>query len=249
MTPLIKICGITRPEDLELCEALGVDFVGLNFAAISPRCISLGQARHLLAFSHHCKPVGIFAEESMEYIQEIVSALALPFVQLHGSHISDPVGFPATVIRAFRRVPYRQTIRSFQEKGDYVMLDGKANGVLADWNAIVELPADVRHQIFLAGGLDATNVGKAIEMIEPFAVDVASGVEREPGVKDHEKVRAFVAAVQDSQNTRVSPFDTVSRVTLSSPVPERSDRYRAYRRVTGRPTQGDTLSSFSDSLL
>ncbi len=214
----IKICGVTRVEDARLCEELGVDFVGLNMVRSSPRCISLDRAKLLRSFLRQAMPVLIVEDEEPSRSFEIARSLGCSRVQMYstaaptfdcGSAANNaPVGekyFSPTgalfaacpgAIAAFRSLPPLAVLTSFLTRGMAVLLDGMRNGVMADVDAIAEFPADIRSSLFIAGGLTANNVRAIIDRLQPFAVDVASGVEREPGVKDPAKLRAFVDAVR-----------------------------------------------------
>ncbi len=195
MKTLIKICGITRAEDAQLCEELGVDYIGLNFVPSSKRCISISQAEEVIAGLKRVRMVGVFADADPSQIREIVSALGLSGVQLHGSETPDHVrDLECHVIKAFRTVPSLNILETFMHAGARILLDGAANGESADLNQIAALPENIRSEIFLAGGLTAQNVSDAISRIHPFAVDCASGVETSPGVKDHRMLRTFISA-------------------------------------------------------
>lgn len=201
MMPFIKICGLRHPDEVSLCEELGVTFIGLNFVPSSPRSVTLAQAAEMLLRMRHCRPVAVFTHQDAEFIESVCEEIDVQFVQMHGAGEQVPVLKGRTIIRALRYVPDQKNLGSLQKQFPYLLLDGTKNGQKADWKAIAEFPEDVRRRIFLAGGLNPENVAEAISMIHPFAVDVASGVESEPGVKDPDLIRAFVAAVQQSSSS------------------------------------------------
>lgn len=199
MIPKIKICGVTRTEDIELCEELGVDFVGFNFVPYSKRCITLERAQKLRAHLKKAKPILIFENQDVQEVQRTAKALQCEYLQFHGEESLEEIGaLPYTVIKAFRYVPDAETLHAALKKVQYVLLDGTKNGELADVETIALLPENIRERLFLAGGLNAENIGSILSKIHSFAVDCASGVEESPGVKDPRTLRAFVDAVRTS---------------------------------------------------
>jgi phosphoribosylanthranilate isomerase len=196
-TPRIKICGLTQKEDIALCEELEVDYIGLIFAPNSKRFLTIEKAQELRSCIQKTKVVGIFVDETISKVQEIAEKLSLDFVQLHGSENQNYIrrlGLP--VIKAFRTVPEAELIKEYLETAVHVMLDGRENGIQSDWEAVATLPSDLRHRLFIAGGLNPANVPELIRVAEPYAVDSASGVEKSPGIKDHQLLRLFVDAVR-----------------------------------------------------
>jgi len=193
----IKICGLTRAEDVAAAVALGADLVGFNFAASSPRRITLESARELAAaVPPGTLKVGVFVREDRDAITRAVFDASLDLVQLHRPvPLADVAWSPVPIIAgvgAEDPPPYDVLPRLFAVLWD----SSVGRGSVGDWSALASrrrLP--VRQ--FLAGGLTPENVGDAIRRLRPDGVDVASGVERAPGVKDPEKLARFFAAVRE----------------------------------------------------
>ena len=201
----VKICGITRPQDAAAAVAAGADAIGLVFYEPSPRAVTVAQAREI------CREAGSFVtvvaltvNADNDLLSRIVNELPVGLLQFHGDEL------PETCQRWQR--PYLKAVRMrdgviLQEQlsryGDSrgLLLDAYKKGVPGgtgecfDWQAID--PA-LGSRIVLAGGLDAGNVKDAITTVKPFAVDVSGGVEDKPGIKAPEKIKQFMAAVQQA---------------------------------------------------
>jgi phosphoribosylanthranilate isomerase len=193
---MVKICGITNPDDARAAEEAGASALGFNFYPKSPRYLPPERAADLAAAVRTLK-VGIFVDESPIRVAEIAAEVGLDAVQLHGSE--DPADFhPLRVWKAFRVdagwTP--DTLRRF-DSADAFLLDGPAPGTGAafDWRLARNLP----YRIILAGGLGPDNVAAAIQEVHPWGVDACSRLERAPGLKDHHKMRRFVAAATTVQ--------------------------------------------------
>ena len=199
----VKICGVTNLEDALLAEKLGADLLGFNFFERSPRFISPDHAAAIVRdLGHRIKKVGVFVNEETYKIGEIADRVGLDFVQLHGNE--DP-GFitdlrtktSAAVIKAFRVGPRFEVGNSELFDVDHVLLDAFApdhyggTGKAFDWE-IAQAAFALRSKLFLAGGLKPENVSEAIRLVQPYAVDVASGVESAPGKKDPDTMAAFI---------------------------------------------------------
>jgi phosphoribosylanthranilate isomerase len=209
----IKICGITTPADAEQASALGIDAIGLNFYAKSPRCITEATARTILeTLPPFVEPVALFAEEPLNHAQHVAEGLGIRTVQIHGDFQE---GFPPGNLRWIPAFSIRDA-DSFQRIDDYlehlwevrtapaaIVVDAHVAGMfggtgqVAPWDLLTDFYPGV--PVILAGGLTPENVAEAIRIVEPYAVDVASGVESCPGKKDIEKMRRFVDAVRDAQ--------------------------------------------------
>lgn len=182
----IKICGITRQEDATLAEDLGADFLGFIFVKDSPRCIDAEHASHIA--TARAKRVGVFRHEPAEVIRVIAEIAMLDVVQIHGEEPHD-VGLP--VIHAFT---VRDTLPETATNAEYVLFDsGGGTGRTFDWKLLDAYPRT--KPFFLAGGLDPDNVRDAIAT-RPFAIDVNSGVETSPGIKDHDQLRMLFERAQ-----------------------------------------------------
>ena len=188
----IKICGITRVEDAVFCAEQGVDFLGFVFVRESPRYVDPARLK-AAALPPHSKIVGVFRDESPETIRRIVEQVGLDFVQLHGDETDDIVQAIGTpVIKAFR---VDGVLPDTTSSADWLMFDsGGGTGRTFDWSLLANVPRT--KPFFLAGGITPDNVAGAIRTVRPDAIDVSSGVELAPGVKDFRKVRALIERVR-----------------------------------------------------
>lgn len=201
----VKICGIRRLEDALLAAELGASAVGFIFWPASPRFIDPYRARGIaLALPPFVTTVGVFVDQPAEYVSGVANLLNLGAVQLHGDerpesyeHLphrvikSVPAEFGADIRAAVSTVPARATV--LLDAHDPEKRGG--TGKTIDWT---EAAAAARvRRIILSGGLNADNVARAIEDVRPFAIDVSSGVESSPGVKDPMKLRALFRALPE----------------------------------------------------
>jgi len=191
----VKICGITNEADALMAVAMGADAIGFVFAP-SRRQVTIETVRAILReVPDEIATIGVFRDDSAQRIVDVVDRTGLSGVQLHGRESPGE----AVWIRA--RVPF--VVQAFvagdprlarvDDYGvDAVLLDAPSPGAgqAFDWALVGDLPA--RHRVVLAGGLSPDNVGRAIEVVGPWGVDVSSGVERGPGRKDVRLVRRFV---------------------------------------------------------
>lgn len=212
----IKFCGLTRATDARFAGALGASYIGVVFAG-GPRVQTPASARAILdACETPAKRVGVFGSSSPSEIAHIVREAALDIVQLHG----DPTVADIEAVRAECGVKVWAVTRVTDglEPGveimfstaDAVVLDARVDGVLGGtgvalpWQRIARdvTRARVGGRLVLAGGLRPGNVAGAMSILSPDVVDVASGVESAPGIKDHARMRAFAAAAaQQSEKT------------------------------------------------
>jgi phosphoribosylanthranilate isomerase len=200
----VKICGVTTPEDALLACELGAAAIGLNFFPESPRCVSPFTAGTIVrVLPPFVAAVGIFVNWKPEAVMALAKALRLAAAQLHGDETPvdvDAVAEKTAVIKALRPGGDLRRYRS----ASAVLLDASCSGqyggtgATADWQ--FARMATESHRIILAGGLTPENVGEAIRVVRPYAVDVASGVESKPGKKDPGKLRAFFAEVARANN-------------------------------------------------
>lgn len=212
----IKICGITRAQDALWAAGAGADAVGLNFYSRSPRYIWPEDAQQLIALlPTEMVKVGIFVNAPPTEICQIFDTLGLDWIQLHGDEppmVLEQLG-QRPIIRAFRLGPeglepvfeYLERCRYIGRRPDWILLDGYrageygGTGVQASWEICREyatLPG--MPPLVLAGGLTPANVGEAIRLVRPMAVDTASGVEVAPGRKDPGLVAEFVRAAREA---------------------------------------------------
>ncbi|MCY1267455.1 N-(5'-phosphoribosyl)anthranilate isomerase [compost metagenome] len=195
----IKICGITRVEDALAAAEAGADAIGLVFYPKSPRAVSLHQARAIVAaLPPFVTTVGLFVNASRCELNEILDAVPLDVLQFHGDESPDACsGYHRPYLKALRVKPGDDIAGRIAEypAAAGILLDTYVEGVPGgtgqafDWSLIPESPS---RPIILAGGLDAGNVAAAIAQVHPYAVDVSGGVEVSKGIKDAEKIRAFV---------------------------------------------------------
>jgi phosphoribosylanthranilate isomerase len=207
----LKFCGLTRDTDTEFAVSLGAAYVGVIFAE-SPRRIDPATATTVLAPARgRAKTVGVFGATSNEVIAAVAAEVALDAVQLHG----DPSPGTLERLRPFFAGEVWAVIRIAEAEipagaqglmsvADAVVLDAKVPGKLGgtgtafDWEGVAKTldRQRVRARIVLAGGLNPENVAHAVRVVAPDIVDVSSGVESAPGIKDHARMRAFGDAVR-----------------------------------------------------
>jgi phosphoribosylanthranilate isomerase len=206
----VKVCGITRPEDAEAADRAGADAVGLIFAP-SPRRIDLQQATAIeRVLSPWIVRVGVFVDAGLAAMDRAIAAARLDVLQLHGRETPEFVRkvreeFGLRIVKSVRVGDGLDLVRPDEYEVDAFLFDtyvpGRAGGTgkTFDWDLAVPWARRVR--LILAGGLTPENVGEAVRRVRPYGVDVASGVEREPGVKDHTKMQRFIANVRQMEAT------------------------------------------------
>jgi phosphoribosylanthranilate isomerase len=194
---LVKICGITTELDADACVALGASMLGLNFVQRSPRCIDWDRARRIVAtVAGRAEIVGVVADQDETVLLSLRAELGLDRLQLHGAESSELVQRLAPWAFKAVRVGSREDLADLARYNGLLLIDAKAEGFLggtgkqADLALAAEISAE--RPIVLAGGLTPANVAAAIKAVRPFGVDVASGVEKAPGVKDLEAVGLFI---------------------------------------------------------
>ncbi len=198
----IKICGLTRVEDVTAAAELGAAVLGFNFVESSPRRISRSRARELAAAAPDgVLRAGVFGDAGRNEIAGAIAEVGLEIVQLHRSVNEEDVdGLDAGVIPAVRVEAGRAGLPPAEvlAKCRGLLWDSSAGrGRQPHW-ALVEEAGPVPVAVFVAGGLDPDNVGDVIRRLRPAGVDVASGVESAPGVKDRDKLRRFFEAVREA---------------------------------------------------
>ncbi len=201
----IKFCGMTRTEDAALASALGADAVGLIFYPKSARCISLAQAQAVVeVLNPLCSPVAVVVNPDPAFMDELLSRLPVQLVQFHGEETPEFCQqFQVPYLKAVRmregtnlgavRDRYRSARALLLDTFDKQLVGG--TGRPFDWG-ILEAAGVDRRELILAGGLGPDNVARAVEETGICTLDVNSGVEIEPGIKDHEKMRAVVRALE-----------------------------------------------------
>ena len=232
----IKFCGLTRPCDIEAANELKPDYIGFVFARKSKRYVDPAAAKELKALlDPEIKVVGVFVDEDLEKLADLLNNRVIDLAQLHGSEDEDYIRrlrqlTDKPIIKAFRmdetcqagqnvqagladqtdsegrtdqtdtedRADRLETSQDsiiqevFQSSADYVLIDsGAGSGQVFNWNRI----KDIDRPFFLAGGMNPSNAGRAVTTLNPYALDVSSGIETD-GVKDPEKMRMFVENVR-----------------------------------------------------
>jgi phosphoribosylanthranilate isomerase len=211
----VKICGVWTPAIVEAAAKAGADFIGLVFCAKSPRNVSLADAQGLAeAASGKIATVAVLVDPDDQLINAIAETVRPDILQLHGSETPERVA----AVRALAERPVMKAIsvadagditaaRAYGGIADYILFDAKAapgaalpggNGVPFDWRAL----KGARQPFALSGGLNAANVGEAIRLTGATLVDVSSGVEIAPGVKDARLVKSFTAAARATAQRR-----------------------------------------------
>ena len=209
----VKVCGLTRAVDAEYADAAGASYLGVIFAG-GPRQRLPQQAKETLA-GRRARKVGVFADQPESEIAHIAQEVGLQVIQLHGA--SDPKRVQAVraatglEVWAVVRTPDGQLsehAEALADEADALVVDALVpgqlggSGVTIPWLQLGEsLDAmEHGHRVVLAGGLTPENVAEAIDYVSPMVVDVSSGVESAPGIKDHARIRAFIAAAQAAGN-------------------------------------------------
>lgn len=206
----IKVCGITRLQDALCAVESGVDALGFIFHRKSARYVDPEEARLIIEqLPPFVDVVGVFVDKDREEVEEIISYCRFGYVQLHGEESPKYTErllrqtSPCEVIKAFRVgehtvsedfEPYLPNVKAFLlDTYDKELAGG--TGTSFDWSLIPRL--ELRKPYLLAGGLDPLNIEAALQMVRPYGVDVNSGVEVAPGIKDHQKIREFVRIVRE----------------------------------------------------
>lgn len=209
----IKLCGLTRIEDVRQAVAVGADAIGLVFYPPSPRHVSAEVAARLAqALPPMVSSVGLFVNASLTEVSEVIRQVPLSLLQFHGDETPDQCRAIAEAVqrpfmRALRIRPDTTTADLLELLYAYrtssplfsgLLLDTWSDayggtGKVFDWSLI---PAEIAHQAVLSGGLNVQNVTDAVRQVRPFAVDVSSGIESAKGIKDATLMRAFVSAVR-----------------------------------------------------
>lgn len=211
MATEVKICGLTRSVDAEFADAAGATYLGVIFAG-GPRERTPMHARDTLA-GRRARRVGVFSNQPADAIATLVEMVGLHVIQLH----ADPAPERVQEVRAATGAEVWAVVRSADgilpddiealcEEADALVIDALVpgglggSGVTVPWIRLGEsLDAlDYHPRIVLAGGLTPENVAEAIDYVAPSVVDVSSGVESSPGIKDHARIRAFIAAVRSA---------------------------------------------------
>lgn len=206
----IKFCGMTNVDDAVLAANLGVDAIGLIFYALSSRNVSIEQAREISsALPPFVSSVGVFVNPTVEFMREILNRVPLNYLQFHGEESPE-------FCSAFN-LPYIKTIHvgslKITTQYEHMYSDACAflfdtyhedqrggTGKVFDWQ---NLPKNTKKPILLSGGINSSNVTDAIRVVHPYGIDVTSGVEAKPGIKDKTKMLALINQIQESNDKSV----------------------------------------------
>jgi len=203
-TPRIKICGITREQDALYAAALGVDAVGFVLAR-SPRRMTPSRIQEITALlPPFVSTVGVFVDADADDVREVARACRLDWVQLHGNESPDYCADLGLNVLKVIRVRDAASIEAMAAYRDHVKgfvldtyVEGQKGGTGQTFDWALARQARAFGPVILAGGLTAQTVTEAIHTAEPYGVDVSSGVESAPGIKDHDRMRLFVEAVRN----------------------------------------------------
>ena len=200
----VKVCGLMEPEHVKVAVEAGVDAIGFVFANSSRR-VTINEAKELArGIPDHVLKIGVFVDASIEELEHAFKEVPLDLIQYHGHESADFVesmGLPS--IRALSVGSVEDVAKAARYKADYYLFDAPGtvykggSGVTFDWGLLRD-SGIAAEQLILAGGLNAKNVGEAINRVKPFMVDVSSGVESNKR-KDAALIRAFVRAVKDEE--------------------------------------------------
>ncbi len=203
----VKICGMTRAEDIQAAASAGADALGFVFYPPSPRAVAMAQAATLIAaVPPFVTSVGLFVNPDVELIDRVCSEVDLDLLQFHGDESAQECALLAAGMRWFKAIRMRPEMNVLAEMQSYA--DAGASGVLLDayqpgvpggtgstfdWT---QVPNERPLPLILAGGLTPENVAEAIAVVQPWAVDVSGGVETAPGMKSADSIRQFVSAAR-----------------------------------------------------
>jgi len=207
----IKICGLSTPETLRAALDAGADMIGLNFHPKSPRFVTLERASELAAMARgKAEIVALIVDWEEQRAAELAQALKPDWLQLHGretpeqtARLRRTAGLPVMKALGISEAADLKAVASYRDAADLILLDAKppkdaaypgGHGRPFDWGLLAEL--DPGFRFMLSGGLDPANVAEAIRITRPAGVDVSSGVESAPGVKDPARIADFIAAAR-----------------------------------------------------
>lgn len=208
MPAKVKICGVTRPGDADLAVASGVWALGLNFFDESPRCVELETAAEI-ASTHRrrVEVAGVFVNAPLDEVLATLASVPLTILQFHGdegpSYCAEAARRSGLKVMKAVRAKDAHAVQTLSPyKTDFHMLDAYVPGTYGGTGARFDWELAAAHRgrppLVLSGGLTPENVGEALAVAHPYAVDVASGVEASPGVKDPDRMRRFFEAVEQA---------------------------------------------------
>lgn len=213
MSIRLKICGITTLEDARYCAARGADYLGFVQHEPSPRYVAAPAAAEIIEWVYGPAPVGVFVDATAEHVNRTADQVGFDLVQLHGDEpVFEVASIERPVIKALRVgaetsvESLRRRFREYEDVVEYFLLDtysrdlAGGTGTAFDWSVAETLMAE--YDIFVAGGLNATNVAEAVDRLRPFAIDVSSSLESSPGKKDFGRIDTFMDAFDHALGSR-----------------------------------------------
>ena len=203
-----KICGITRAQDALAAADLGADAIGLNFYPKSPRAIAVADVANLVeGLPQKVSVVALFVNPTPELVRQVLGTGAVDLLQFHGSESAEfceQFDTPYMKVVAVKVDSDLNSEFAKYESAQYMLLDSfdpimlGGTGKAFDWGRVIELTQKQRSRLVLAGGLGPANVREAIKIVQPFGVDVSSGVEASKGIKDLKMMQLFIQGVRAS---------------------------------------------------
>ncbi len=207
--PFVKICGNTNIDDARLSLEYGADMLGFIFYKKSPRYIEPERAGAMISELKKdflFKAVGVFVNPDKEYVDYIISITGVDMLQFHGEEtLSFVKKFNKEIIKAFRIKARPDILRAYEyDTVDYFLFDAFSKeyyggtGKVFDWSLLDDFK--FRDRLILSGGIAAGNVKEAVKKVKPYAVDLCSSIEKEPGIKDREKIKDFFLIFNNGKN-------------------------------------------------
>jgi phosphoribosylanthranilate isomerase len=204
----VKICGLTTLEDARFVSGALADYLGFIFYPDSPRYIEPAKAGAIINWLEGPGKVGVFVNQPLDDVNSIARQTGIDYIQLHGNESPDYCALvEKPIIKAFHvdsdtdPTKLESRIESYLDQVEYLLFDTKSDtdwggtGQTFDWSILEEISND--KPFFLSGGLNAKNVQEAIQTVQPYAVDLSSGLEESPGLKDFDKIERFFDKMRD----------------------------------------------------
>lgn len=204
----VKICGLTTLEDARFVSGALADFLGFIFYPDSPRYIEPAKAGAIINWLEGPEKVGVFVNQPLDDVNSIAKTTGIDIVQLHGNEspeycdlVEKPVIKVFHITEDITSDELKSTIKPYLDYVDYFLFDTKSEGLWGgtgrtfDWDILNEITDEKPY--FLSGGLNPDNISSAIQSVQPFAVDLSSGLEESPGLKDFDKVEQFFDQMRD----------------------------------------------------
>ncbi|MBD3615779.1 MAG: phosphoribosylanthranilate isomerase [Gracilimonas sp.] len=209
----IKICGITNLEDARFAAGALVDYLGFIFYEKSPRYVEPGEAGAIINWIEGPEKVGVFVNQPLDDVNRISKETGLDYVQLHGDEtpeycelIDKPIIKVIHIEEETVEYLLKHQVDQYTEVADFLLFDTKIEGIWGgtgttfDWSILKEI--GIKIPFFLSGGLNSDNVREAINTAQPYAIDVSSSLEAEPGLKDFDKIETFMDEIRASEAKR-----------------------------------------------